>query len=149
MVSLIRHAAANKRDASRLLADVDKLGKKFRVPEKRLWHIKVKAFAENEEWAHLRTLAESKAKSPIGFKPFARAGIKGKLDVAEMTRYIERVTVPEERYDLFCEAELWKRALDEALRIRDPQRVSNVRSLCNSEEIQELCNKALSRLGAA
>jgi len=149
-VSLIKYAAANKREAHRLLADVDKLGKKFRVPERRLWHIKVKAFAENGEWANLRSLGESKTKSPIGFRPFARAAIKGKLGVAEVTRYIEKVTVPEERYDLFCEAELWKRALDEAVKMRDAQRVANVRSLCNSEEeVQELCNKALSRLGAA
>ena len=128
---------------------MDKLGKKFRVPEKRLWHIKVKAFAENGEWDNLRSLADSKTKSPIGFKPFARAAIKGKLGVAEVTRYIERVTVPEERYDLFCEAELWKRALDEAVKMRDAQRVANVRASSNSEEIQETCNKALSRLGAA
>lgn len=148
IVSLIRYASMNKREAHRLLSDVDKLGKKFRVPEKRLWHIKVKAFAENGEWANLRSLADSKTKSPIGFKPFARAAIKGQLGTAEVTKYIERVTVPEERYDLFVEAELWKRALDEALKMRDAQRVSNVRSLCNSEEIQELCDKALSRLGA-
>lgn len=132
-----------------MLNDVDKLGKKFRVPEKRLWHIKVKAFAENEEWSHLHSLADSKTKSPIGYKPFARAAIKGKLGVADVTKYIERVTVPEERFDLFVEAEQWKRAVDEANKMRDPQRVANVRSLCDSEDIQELCNKALSRLGAA
>jgi hypothetical protein len=149
IVSLIRHAAVNKREAHRLLADVDKLGKKFRVPEKRMWHIKVKAFAENGEWENLRSLGDSKAKSPIGFKPFARVAIKGKLGVAEVTRYIEKVTIPEERYDLFCEAELWKSAVTEATKMRDPQRVANVRALCDSEEIQEQCNKTLSRLGAA
>jgi hypothetical protein len=128
---------------------VDKLGKKFRVPEKRMWHIKVKAFAENGEWANLRSLGDSKAKSPIGFKPFARVAIQGKLGVGEVTRYIEKVTIPEERYELFCEAEIWKSALTEATKMRDPQRVANVRALCNSEEIQEKCNKTLSRLGAA
>lgn len=147
ILSLIRHAAANKRDANRLLSDVDKLGKKFRIPEKRLWHIKVKAFAENGEWENLRSLGDSKTKSPIGFKPFARAAIKGKLSAAEVKRYIERVTVPEERYDLFCEAEMWKRAIDEASKMRDSQRIVTVRASSNSEEIQELCNKALSRLG--
>lgn len=148
-MSLIRYAASNKREAHRLLADVDKLGKKFRIPERRLWHIKVKAFAENEDWANLRSLADTKAKSPIGFKAFARAAIRGKQGVAEITRYIERVATPEERYDLYCEAELWERALNEAVKIWDTQRVTNVRSLCNSEEIQALCDKALSRLGAS
>jgi hypothetical protein len=131
------------------LSDVEKLGKKFRVPEKRLWHVKVKAFAESEEWASLRTLADSKTKSPIGYKPFARAAIKGRLGVTEIMRYIEKVTIPEERYDLFCEAALWKRALDEAVKMRDAQRVANVRTLCNSEEVQQLCNDMFNRIGAS
>jgi hypothetical protein len=131
------------------LSDVEKLGKKFRVPEKRLWHVKVKGFAESEEWASLRTLADSKTKSPIGYKPFARAAIKGKLGVTEIMRYIEKVTIPEERYDLFCEAALWKRALDEAVKMRDAQRVVNVRTSCNSEEVQQLCNDMLNRIGTS
>lgn len=128
---------------------MDKLGKKFRVPEKRLWHVKVKAFAEGKEWASLRMLADSKTKSPIGFKPFARAAIKGQLGVSEIMKYIERVTIPEEKYDLFCEAALWKRALDEAMKMRDAQRITNVRSLCNSEEVQQLCDDLLRRIGTS
>lgn len=147
IVSLIHHAASNKREAHRLLTDVDKLGKKFRVPEKRLWHVKVKAFAESGEWASLRILGDSKAKSPIGFKPFARAAIKGKLGVSETVRYIEKVSLPEERYDLYCEAGLWNQALNEADKMRDAQRVASVRSLCESEEIQLLCDERLARLG--
>ena len=146
MVAVMRHAATNKRESHRLLADVDKLAKKFRVPEKRLWHIKVKALAGSEQWPQLRVLGDSKAKPPIGFKPFAMAAITGKQPVTEIMRYIERVTSPEERYDLFCEATLWKRALDEAGKLRDPRRVSNVRSSCNSAEVQRLADELLNRL---
>ena len=146
MVAVIKHAATNKRESHRLFADVDKLAKKFRVPDKRLWHTKVKALAESEQWPQLRALGDSKAKPPIGFKPFAMAAIKGKQTVSEVMRYIERVPSSEERYDLFCEATLWKRALDEAGKLRDPRRVANVRSSCNSAEVQRFADELLNRL---
>ena len=146
IVSVIRFAAVNRREQHRLLVDADKIAKKFRVPEKRLWQIKVKAFAESEQWTNMRLLAESKAKPPIGYKPFARAAIKGKLGVTDVMRYIEKVTVPEERYDLFCEASLWKRALEEAAKMRDTRRIANVKSLCNSSEVQLLADEMMGRL---
>mmetsp|Transcript_17132 Transcript_17132/g.25327 ORF Transcript_17132/g.25327 Transcript_17132/m.25327 type:complete len:1041 (+) Transcript_17132:101-3223(+) len=146
VVSIIRHAAVNKRESHKLLGDVDKLAKKFRMPEKRVWHIKVKAFAESGQWPQLRKLGDSKAKPPIGFKPFAMAAIQGKQSDPEIMRYIDRVTISEERYDLFCEAKLWKRALEEAGKLRDTRRVANVRSSCNSADIGQLADDMLNRL---
>jgi vacuolar protein sorting-associated protein 16 len=143
--SLLRHTATNVREQHRLLSDADKIAKKFRVSDKRLWHIKVKAFAESDQWSNLRILADSK-KSPIGYKPFARAAIRGKQSTEEILRYVERVTVPEEKYDLYCEAGQWKKALDEASRMRDVRRVSNVKSLCNSPELQLQADQVMARL---
>jgi len=144
--AVIHFAAANIREQHRLLADADKVAKKFRVSEKRLWHIKVKAFADSDQWSNLRLLADSKTKSPIGYKPFARAAIKGKQNVNEVLKYIDRVTVPEEKYDLFCEASLWKNALEEAAKLRDARRILNVKTLCNSAELQMLADQMLARM---
>lgn len=119
--------------------EADKLAKTFRVPDKRLWNIKVRTFAETSQWSQLRILADSKTKSPIGFKPFAMAAIQHKQPLAEIMRYVDRVTVPEDRFDLFCEGKLWKRALDEARKLRDQSRVMHIYSLCNSVEIQKMC----------
>ena len=146
LTSLIHFAAANMREQHRLLADADKIAKKFRVSEKRLWHIKVKAFADSEQWSNLRILADSKTKSPIGYKPFARAALKGRQNTNEIMKYIERVTVPEEKYDLFCEAGLWKNALDEAVKLRDARRILNVKTLCNSSDLQLLADQMLARM---
>lgn len=110
------------------------------MPEKRLWHVKVRAFAGSGQWGNLRSLAESKNKSPIGFRFFALAVIRGKQGVAEIVRYVEKVGSEEERYDLFCEAKLWKRAVDEAKQMRDIHKVMHVRSICNSPEIQQICD---------
>lgn len=146
IASIIHFSALNAREQHRLLGDVDKLAKKFRVSEKRLWHIKVKAFADSGQWSNLRMLSESKTKSPIGYKPFARAAIQGKQTANDIIRYIDRVTVPEERYDLFCEALMWKNALEEAGKLRDGNRILNVKQLCNSLEIQMQADQMLGRL---
>jgi vacuolar protein sorting-associated protein 16 len=146
MASIIRYAATNKRESHRLLGDVDKLAKKFRVSDKRLWHLKVTSFSESDQWPQLRSLSDSKTKSPIGFKPFALAAIRGKQPVSEIMRYIERVSLAEERYELFAEAALWKRALDEAGKLRDPRRVANIKASCNVVEIQGLADQLLLKL---
>jgi Vps16, C-terminal region len=116
------------------------------VTEKRLWQIKVKAFADSDQWSNLRILGDSRSKPPIGYKPFARAAINGKQSSAEILRYIERVTVPEERYDLFCEASQWKKALEEAAKMKDARRIINVKSLCNSSELALQADQILGRL---
>jgi hypothetical protein len=146
IASVIKFAATNVREQHRLLPDADKIAKKYRVPEKRFWHIKVKAFADSGQWSNLRIMSESKAKPPIGFKPFARAAINGKQSSNEILKYIERVSVPEERYDLFCEASLWKRALEEAGKLKDARRVLNVKTLCNSPEIQLMADEMMGRM---
>lgn len=143
--AVIKFAATNPREQHRLLSDADKLAKKYRVPEKRYWHMKVIAFADSNQWSNIRLMADAK-KSPIGFKPFAMAAIKGKQSVTEIQKYIDRVQAPEERYTLYCEASIWKKALDEARRLSDPRRVQNVRTLCNSQEIQAMADELLGRM---
>ena len=144
--SVLHYAAVNEREKHRLLTDADKIAKKFRVPEKMVWFTKVKAFAETGQWNNLQMLADSRAKPPIGFKPFARAVIKGNRSSTEKMRYIERVNAPEERFSLFCEALMWKRALEEAFKMRDEIRLLDVKSRCNNIELQLLAEQLLAKL---
>ena len=146
--SVVRYAGQRPREAHRLFADAERLAKKFRVSEKRLWHVKVRAFAESGQWANLRNLSDSRAKPPIGFKPFALAAIKGQQGVGEVMRYIDRIASTEDRYDLFCEAGLWKRALEEATKLQDGRRIMHVRSSSTSQEVQQLCNELVGRMGS-
>jgi vacuolar protein sorting-associated protein 16 len=146
IASVLRFAASNVREQHRLFADADKLAKKYRIAEKRVWHIKVIAFAESKQWSNLRILAESRSKSPIGFKPFAKAAIRGRLNSSEVLKYIEKVSIPIERYDLFCEAEQWHRALDEARSMKDIRRLLNVKTLSNSPELALLADQTIGAL---
>jgi len=144
--SILRYAAVNERESSRLLMDAEKVAKKFRVPDKMYWYTKVRAFAETGQWQNLNKLADSKTKPPIGFKPFARAAIQGGRSASEILRYIERVVAPEERYSLFTEAGLWKGALEEAFRLKDEGRIMDVKSRCGSPELQLQADQLLARL---
>jgi hypothetical protein len=123
-----------------------KTSKKFRVPDKMLWHTKAKAFAGTGQWANLRKLADSRTKSFIGYKPFAHAGIKYGQSSSEIMRYIEQVTVTEERYSLFCEAGMWKRVLEEAAKLRDERRIIDVKARCGNPDIQLQADQFLARL---
>lgn len=138
--NVLCYAAVKLRDAKKLLHESEKLAKSFRVSEKLLWHTKIRAFAATEQWDYLRHLAESKTKPPISFKYFAMVAIKKGRDVSEILHYIRKVSDADERYDLFCEAKLWKHALDEAKKLEDTRRVMHIRSVCNDEEIQRLCD---------
>ena len=53
----------------------------------------------------------------------------------------EREKNEEACYELFCEAGMWKKALEEAVKLGDGRKIANVRSMCNSPDIQRLCDK--------
>mmetsp|Transcript_336 Transcript_336/g.657 ORF Transcript_336/g.657 Transcript_336/m.657 type:complete len:461 (-) Transcript_336:74-1456(-) len=144
IMSILKYGAVDPRSAHRLHADADKIAKKYKVTEKRLWHVKVRAFSESGQWAALRNFADSRAKPPIGIKPFALAAIRGGKGQLEIMHYLDRMTDKsdgEDRYDLFCEANMWKKALEEAVKLGDGRKVANVRSMCNSPDIQSLCDR--------
>ena len=91
IMSILKYGAVDQRSAHRLNADAERIAKKFKVPEKRLWHVKVRAFSESGQWAVLRNFCDSRAKPPIGMKPFALAAIKGYQGEAEIMHYIGRM----------------------------------------------------------
>lgn len=145
IMSVLRYGAVGPRSAGRLHADADRIARKYRVPEKRVWHIKVRALSESGQWAGLRNLLNaSRSRPPIGVRPFALAAIRGGQGQGEIMHYVGRMTDKgdgEDRYDLFCEAGMWKRALEEAVRLGDGRKVAHVRSVCNSGDVQLLCDK--------
>lgn len=148
IISILKYGAVDQRSAHKLNADAERIAKKFKVPDKRLWHVKVRAFSESGQWAVLRNFCDSRAKPPIGMKPFALAAIKWKQGEAEIMHYVSRMhdkTDADDRYDLLCEARLWKKALEEAVKQGDGRKIANVRSLCNNPDVQRLCDKYISR----
>ena len=143
------YAAHYPHNAHRILAEGDKFVRKFKLSEKRTWHVKIKAFAASHQWSTLRALVDSRTKPPVGFVHFALAAVWGKQGVGEILRYVEKMTNGDERYDVFCEAGLWKRALEEARKLGDSRRkIIHVRSRCNDLEVRQTCEGLLNRSSA-
>jgi hypothetical protein len=55
--------------------EIAKVVKRFKVSEKSLWYTKIHCYSKRMDWAMLQRLAQEK-KSPVGYKPFARACIE-------------------------------------------------------------------------
>lgn len=146
IMSVLKYGAVDPRSAHRLHADADRLAKKYKVSEKRQWHIKVRAFSESGQWSALRNLADSRAKPPIGLRPFVLAAIRGGQGPFEITHYTDRMTDKsdmEARYNLFCEAGMWEKALEDAIGLGDARKIAHVKSMCHSPDIQRFCDKQI------
>ena len=112
-----------------------KLAKKFRVPDKQLWNIKIHCFSSTGHWGHLAKLAAEK-KSPVGYKPFARACIKYNQPIIEIEKYIDKIGVQEDRFDMLFEIESWRQAADVARQLRDGDRLTLVMSRCKDDTLK-------------
>lgn len=58
-------ASTHPKEKANLLGELGKIQKQFKVPDKRFWHVKVRALAMSHQWDELRRFANEK-KSPIG-----------------------------------------------------------------------------------
>ena len=56
--SMITYVANDSSSANSLFREVDVLAKKYRVSDKRLWHLKVQSLAKSEQWRFLHNLGE-------------------------------------------------------------------------------------------
>jgi hypothetical protein len=108
--------------------------KKFRVPEKRLWHIEVRTLAKCRAWDELAKLIANKKVPPIGFQPFIEACVEQRAFV-EAARYIQRLPDPHERMEWLCNIGYWQEAAEVAYAERDPDALMLIRSKCRSPPV--------------
>lgn len=153
IAAILCYAASSQdqREKMQLLADAEKLARKARMTPKRLYHIRVKAYADAGHWTTLAELAESR-QTPIGYKPFIRAAISG-YHTSNRDDYIlsliQKLGSNEEKFDMLCEAGMWKQAVKLAEKdMRDIRRIKQVKDRCTDKAIQIEAGEAISRLPA-
>ncbi|CAM9451824.1 unnamed protein product [Discosporangium mesarthrocarpum] len=115
-------------DGGSLMGEAAQLQKRLRVPDKRFWHLKIKALASSGQWDALRSFCAER-KSPVGYKPFAVACMRHGQPARETEQYIDKVQQAEDRYDLYIEMGLWEKAAETATRLKDPRRIAEVHNL--------------------
>ena len=93
-----------KKDTKAMIKDAKDLKTKFKVPEKRYYHIRIRAHAKARNWSKLKEFSEEK-KPPMGYKSFALACIDAKENDSDYGAgyYIAMVKDPIEKYEL-CKA---------------------------------------------
>ena len=131
---------------SLLLAEAGRVAKKFKVPEKRFWHLKINALAASGQFEILKSFSNEK-KSPVGYKPFAQACIKHKQPSGVVEGYIDRVALQEDRFDLYVEVRLWQKAAETAFRLKDPLRLRQVQANCMMPGLHRSVEELLVKLG--
>lgn len=52
---------------------------------------------------------------------------------SEVEKYVDKVSSPEDRFDLLLELQLWRKAAEVAFKMRDPQRLEAVARMCNND----------------
>jgi hypothetical protein len=124
--------------------EIANLVKRFKVSDKMLHHIKIQCYSNGNQWKMLEKLAVEK-KSPIGFRPFALACVKYK-NMLEAEKYAEKVVDPEERFELYMDIHLWRKAFEVAVKLKDPQRLKDVKQKCRDLALEAQILEVLSKL---
>lgn len=123
--ALVRLAAQSHEESRWIESEMPKFVKKFKIPEKALYYHKIEAFSELQDWSSLFRFAQEK-KSPVGYRPFALAALKYGASDGEIERYIDKITVLEDKYDLYLKIKVYPKACEVANKLRDPYRLQEV-----------------------
>lgn len=120
--------------------------KKFKVPEKRFYRVKINALAETHQWDALQKFSQEKKNPPCGFKVFAVACLReGEKQMAEA--YTARITAVDEKFETLIHLEMYNDALQLAIKLKDPEKLTSVRNLCGDQDICNAADKAAMDLG--
>ncbi|XP_036101584.1 vacuolar protein sorting-associated protein 16 homolog isoform X3 [Molossus molossus] len=105
----------------------EQLSRDFRIPDKRLWWLKLTALADLEDWEELEKFSKSK-KSPIGYLPFVEICMK-QHNKYEAKKYASRVG-PEQKVKALLLVGDVAQAADVAIERRNDAELSLVLSHC-------------------
>uniref|UniRef100_A0A8C6AKC2 Vacuolar protein sorting-associated protein 16 homolog n=1 Tax=Monodon monoceros TaxID=40151 RepID=A0A8C6AKC2_MONMO len=105
----------------------EQLARDFRIPDKRLWWLKLTALADLEDWEEIEKFSKSK-KSPIGYLPFVEICMK-QHNKYEAKKYASRVG-PEQKVKALLLVGDVAQAADVAIEHRNEAEMSLVLSHC-------------------
>ncbi|GLE04718.1 hypothetical protein PINS_up013697 [Pythium insidiosum] len=107
---------------------------------------KFKALAETQQWDALHKFSMEKKTPPCGFKAFAVACLaQGEKQQAES--YTSRITAVDEKFETLIHLEMYSDALQLAIKLKDPEKLTSVRNLSGDPEICSQADRAAVELG--
>nr|CCA23589.1 vacuolar protein sortingassociated protein putative [Albugo laibachii Nc14] len=131
---------------AKLLNVASQFAKKFKIPEKRMYRVKIQALAETRQWDALQKFSQERKTPPCGFKAFAVVCLaQGDKNQAEA--YTARITAVDEKFETLIHLEMYQDALQVAIKQKDPEKLTNVRNLCGDPAICQQADQAAVELG--
>lgn len=146
--NLIALGASRDTIAVLLQAEALKVQRRFKVPDRRFCHIKVKALAASGQWNRFHAFA-SERRPLIGYRPFIDLLINHEQPRRDVTAYIDRIQSTDDRFHLFSKYGLWRPAIEIATRLSDVEKLAQLLTICTDPEVQVEISKQLTRLGSA
>lgn len=138
--NLIVLGATLQNHTTSLASDGNRLQRRFRIPERRFAHLKVKALAASGQWAALK-LFSSEKKSVIGYAPYVRICAKHGRSISEIEQYVDRITSYDERWSLYTELNLWKHAVKVAIQSKQDSKLAEIRRRCADPAVHASINQ--------
>eukprot|EP00357_Protocruzia_adherens_P011493 CAMPEP_0114983650 /NCGR_PEP_ID=MMETSP0216-20121206/6821_1 /TAXON_ID=223996 /ORGANISM="Protocruzia adherens, Strain Boccale" /LENGTH=838 /DNA_ID=CAMNT_0002345663 /DNA_START=131 /DNA_END=2647 /DNA_ORIENTATION=+ len=121
------------------------LEKEFKVPEKRSWHLKMKAYAESNEWDMVDQMYSEKKNLPIPAESFAQLAIKyGRNE--RVKNYVGKIPDIEKRLSLLKYVDDWDSAIDVALTAKKQDLLQRLGQETDRSDIRNKIGQALIQL---
>jgi len=143
--ALIQLAAESHEESRWIDQEVPKFIKKFKISEKSIYYLKIECYSELHDWSSLYKFAMER-KSPIGYRPFALACLKHAASDGETERYIDKITIPEDKYELYMKIKSYQKACDVANKLRDPYRLQEVGRVCQDPALERQIQDMLAKI---
>lgn len=129
LTECIRYAILHKK------VDIaDSMAKTFKVPDTRLWRIKVKALADAGMYDELSVL--SNKRSPIGYTPFVDACAENK-NIHEAAEYLPKVKNEEERMRVAMKWKLYEGAFPCASKLRNRDVLMEILNYTRNDQLKK------------
>eukprot|EP00632_Arachnochrysis_sp_CCMP2950_P003156 CAMPEP_0185720820 /NCGR_PEP_ID=MMETSP1164-20130828/50307_1 /TAXON_ID=1104430 /ORGANISM="Chrysoreinhardia sp, Strain CCMP2950" /LENGTH=852 /DNA_ID=CAMNT_0028388481 /DNA_START=177 /DNA_END=2735 /DNA_ORIENTATION=+ len=145
LYNLVALGSSQLETASSLQLEAFKMQRRFKIPDRRFYYVKIRALAASGKVELVQSFAMER-KSPVGYKPFIDACIQHNYPTREVAKLVNRLSSPEEKVDYYVQLRLWDQAIDLAIRLRDPNVLCRVQDLCSDAKVVALCEEYKSRL---
>ena len=145
LYNLVALGATQTANSVALQQDAIRVQRRFRVPEGRFAHVKVKALAASGQWDALRAFAAEK-KSPVGYRPFVNACVAHGQPASETAKYVERLPNADEKFVLLVQLELWRAAADAAFKLKDAAKLQQVQRACDNPQLANQIDEYIARI---
>mmetsp|Transcript_5269 Transcript_5269/g.16131 ORF Transcript_5269/g.16131 Transcript_5269/m.16131 type:complete len:723 (+) Transcript_5269:707-2875(+) len=119
----------HRQHVSVLKAQVDRLQRHFKVPERRLSYIKIQALAASGQWDEFHRFALER-RPLVGYRPFVLALLHHSQPISIISTYFK----------------LWQQAMETAWHLKDSEKLNKVRVNCNDVQLKKVIAARLAQL---